>query len=419
MQTPPKNNVPPSGRKSSRHHKSRNEQSAAQSDNDTLLVPPQAGDQTPSKKNRKSRKASNARRNGVQSDIGEVVDYQAQRSAAQQDRTKKTPAKAISDAYAGPTFHQSPAASVLPMPSFLSKSVPNKAINPTVEPADIPAKAHNEVGKELAEARETTPLDFLFDAARQARGTPNGASPARMLSPQSQSPVVTPSARREENDFPFEFEGEEPKSVYSTPLNQRLAASRTPQSVSEGGRSLTEEERRAKTTALKKALLDPDDAQLGPAFSDSNPFNARNVSTGTVPARHSSNPSTPNANGQYTSQNNYFPYGIQNSPTRNFATQASNRPPSSGLRNVYKPAEAATLSPPPTTMPDQRTSTARHPVLQPQRPATNFGAIYGSPNHTRPQSEGSQERHNSKPSLEQGLDDLRKALNMNFMGQAS
>lgn len=424
MQTPQKNSAPQSVRKASKQHKPGTEQKAAQSDNDVLLVIPPLADeeQTTPKRTKKSRKTSNARRNGIHSDIGEMAEYQGQRPNSQHDRIKKTPAKVISDAYAGPTFHQSPAASALPMPSFLSKSVPNNAISTISETAGDTAEVRKEAAKDIEEKRDSTPLDFLFDAARQARGTPSGASPARLLSPQNQSPATTPAARREETDFPFEFEREEPKSVYATPFSQRLAASRTPQSTSEGGQSLTEEERRAKTAALKKALLNPSNDQLGPTFNDSNPFNAKNAPVSTNPPRHASNPSTPYTNGYYPSQNSYFQYGAQNSPTRNFTTaQNNNRPPSSGLRNVYNPMGTAPLSPPPTTMPEQRISTTRSPPVQPPRAALNFGAIYGnsSQTHSRPQSEGSQHGHNSKPSLEQGLDDLRKALNMSYLGQAS
>ncbi|KAK5098802.1 hypothetical protein LTS08_006180 [Lithohypha guttulata] len=415
MQTPQKDEPQPGARRSSKQHRPRTEHKV-QSDNDITQVNQQEGELTPSKKNRKPRKASNARKNGVQSDVGETID-QGQRHGNYHDRNKKTPAKAIrSDAYAGPTFHQSPAASALPMPSFLSRSVPNNApVSTITETADGSSDAKEEAVADIEERREATPLDWMFNAARQARVTPDEASPARRLSPSNQSPTI----RREDTDFPFELDAiQDKRPNQSTPFSQLLAASRTPQSVSEGGQSLTDEERKAKTAALKKALLNAGNEQQILPANDSNPFNAKNAPANSYTPRHTSNPSTPSyTNGYGPGQNShYFQYAPQGSPTRNFTSQTTNRPPSSGLRNVYNPAMAPPLSPPPTTMPEQRISTARSPQPQPAR-ALNFGAIYGT-TPSRPQSEGNQHGHNSKPSLEQGLDDLKRALNMNFFGQA-
>ena len=414
MQTPQKN-APQSARRSSKQPQPQPQQhqgpksevhKSVQSDNDAYLVSGQEGDQTPSRKNRKPRKKSNARKNGVQSDVGEMIEIHTHATA----RTKHTPAKAIkSDAYAGPTFHQSPAASALPMPSFLSRSVPNS--NPLVTVAaaadgtlDNSQAVNQDVAKELEDKRESTPLDWMFDAARQSKTTPNGInSTGRVQTPNSQSPAP----RREDSEFPFAFDvPEESGSVYSTPLTHRLAASKSPQPVSADIRPMTEEQRRAKSDALKKALMNsPPPTELGPAFNENNPFNARSV-------QHASNPATPTySTGYGQPQNNYFQYGQQ----WNNNHQQPQRPPSSGLRNVYDPGFRAPLSPPNTGQ-DSRISTTRSPQAQPAR-ALNFGAIYGG-SASRPQSEGNPIGHNSKPSLEQGLDDLKKALNMNFMGQA-
>ena len=417
MQTPQKN-APQSARRSSKQQRPKTEgQQSAQSDNDAYLVAPQEGDQTPSTKKRQPRKKSNARKNGVQSDVGEMADNQGSRHFSHSERVRQTPAKAVkSDAYAGPTFHQSPAASALPMPSFLSRSVPSSAAISTIsETADGSSDAKQEAAKEMEKQRETTPRDWMFDAARQAKGTPNGASPARMLSPRNGTPVASPAARREEADFPFELDGEdEPDPVYTTPLSHRFAASRSPPANPEGGQLLTEEERKAKTAALKKALLKSaaNPETPAPAFNDGNPFNAKNVTP--TPPRHTSNPSTPTyMNGYNSNQNNhYFQQYAPQSPSRNFTTQPVNRPQSSGLRNVYDPTRAPPMSPP-ATISEQRISTARSPP--PAKPL-NFESIYGQT--SRPSSEGNIYGHNSKPSLEQGLDDLKKALNMDFLGRA-
>lgn len=452
MQTPQKT-APPSARRSSKQQKMLADQKAVQSDNDAYLIAAQDGDQTPSRKKRQPRKKSNARKNGVQSDIGEFQEHEpSQRQSSLPAKSKSTPAKAIkNDAYAGPTFHQSPAASALPMPTFFSKSAPrNTAAATIVETTDGSSDAREQVGQAIEEKRDPTPLDWIFDAARQAKGTPNGVSPARMISPLSGSPGPGPGVRREETDFPFELEEPEQNtntSANSTPFSQRLAASVTPHSTSEGGLSMTEEERRAKTAALKKALMNnasPVQSPLRSPFKDDNPFNARNAPANAIfPPRHTSNPATPTyQNGYPGAHNNQYFQHKSPSPNRNFtgAPQPthSGRPPSSNLRNVYDPlpGDPTSLSPsttapqpavpppqatpvsPPNTAPMPRISTARSPE-QPRRPL-NFEAIYGATSGSRPSSEGNARGagHNSKPSLEQGLDDLKKALNMNFFGNA-
>lgn len=415
MQTPQKNQ-PHHPRTSSKQHKTQprsDVQRNVQSDNDAYQTFAQDGEHTPSRKNKKTRKRSNAKKSGAQSDVGEMGEPPVPRHHSHTQRIKATPVKDLQDqAYAGPTFHQSPAPSALPMPSFYSVSVPNNApISTITETTDGTFDLKPEEKLELEEARETTPLDFLFNAARQARSTPNGIDPARLYSPQSGSPAQrSPAVRDGDTDFPFEFDAVDdsrPKS--STPFSQRLAASKTPKSTSEGGVTLTDEERQAKTAALKKALMPSvnNEAKLGPAFNDSNPFNAKNAPTPS-PQRQSSSPSTPSqSNGYPTGPNSqYFAFG-SNSPTRNYTPQTTSRTASSNLRHVYSPS-AVPMSPP-STAPGQRISTARSPPPQRQ---LNFEAIYGGT--ARPQSEGNPVGHNPKPSLEQGLDDLRKALNMNF-----
>lgn len=415
MQTPQKPQ-PHHPRTSSKQHKTQprpDVQRNVQSDNDVYQISAQDGEQTPSRKNKKTRKRSNAKKNGAQSDVGEVGEVPVPRHHNHIQRTRATPMKDLQDqAYAGPTFHQSPAPSALPMPSFYSASVPTGATISTInETTDGAFDIKPQEKLHLEEARETTPLDFLFNAARQARTTPNGIDHARLHTPQSGSPAQrSPAIRDGDTDFPFEFDAvDDARLKNTTPFSQRLAASKTPKSTSEGGVTMTDEERQAKTAALKKALMPSttSEAKLGPAFNDSNPFNAKNAPT--PPAQsQTSIPSTPSQSNAYPSGPNpqYFGFG-SNSPTRNFTPQTSSRNPSSNLRHVYSPGPIP-MSPPSTT-PGQRISTARSPPPQRQ---LNFEAIYGGT--PRPQSEGNPVGHNPKPSLEQGLDDLRKALNMNF-----
>ncbi|KAJ9650634.1 hypothetical protein H2198_010072 [Neophaeococcomyces mojaviensis] len=416
MHTPQKD-VPQSARRSSRHHRLRNNsdvQRNVQSDNDAYQAVAQEGDQTPSRKNRQPRKKSNAKRNGVQSDVGEAGETMIPRPASHGERPKFTPAKNIkSDAYAGATFQQSPAASALPIPSFYSRSMPNNATISTIaETTDDSAELKDEDDKQPVAKKELTAIEKMLKAAEDARisqNTPNGASPARFLSPPSGSPASRSPGPRdgEAADFPFELE--DSPSIYSTPLTQRFAAERSPESTSQGGPTMSEAERRAKTAALKQALMKtPGSEDLGPAFNDANPFNARNIQPRPdFTPRHTSNPVTPTyQNGYASGYNQYSPYQ-PHSPSRNASAQTNSRPTSSSLRNIYDPNNAP-LSPPQTDT-TQRISTTR--PTPPLARTHNFGAIYGQT--SRPASEGiSGAYHNSKPSLEKGLDDLRKALNV-------
>ncbi|KAL9126915.1 MAG: hypothetical protein Q9217_004110 [Psora testacea] len=96
-----------------------------------------------------------------------------------------------SKAYAGPTFHASPAASSLPLPKFFSKSVPNAdkttslkrmleqdSLESTSDSEDSPLQdmASPSQGRQ---GREESPLDIFFQADKDAKakgslGIPNG-----------------------------------------------------------------------------------------------------------------------------------------------------------------------------------------------------------------------------------------------------
>ena len=116
-----------------------------------------------------------------------------------------TPAK--STAYAGPTFHASPAASSLPIPKIFSKSVPaatsqsslqarlekedddtsNKSESPPQETA-YPSIASSATSADPAVTQNTdSPLDFFFKADREEKSKVNGTT----LSSTPKSKVVS------------------------------------------------------------------------------------------------------------------------------------------------------------------------------------------------------------------------------------
>lgn len=115
------------------------------------------------------------------------------------DNVSATPAK-VQAAYAGPTFHASPAPSALPMPKFLSKSVPAKpraapptsadegsdsASSPTPSPPS-PSRAPISVPPR----HEDSPLDMLFRADRAEKARNGSGSPASAIISNSPSQSV-------------------------------------------------------------------------------------------------------------------------------------------------------------------------------------------------------------------------------------
>ncbi|ORY16072.1 hypothetical protein BCR34DRAFT_476781 [Clohesyomyces aquaticus] len=100
-----------------------------------------------------------------------------------------TPAKP-QGAYAGPTFHASPAPSALPIPKFLSKSVPAKSRpvpglpSPPAEvsgspPSPTPSPpSPSRVPISIPPRNEDSPLDILFKADRAERARVSNLSPA-------------------------------------------------------------------------------------------------------------------------------------------------------------------------------------------------------------------------------------------------
>lgn len=110
---------------------------------------------------------------------------QARFSSVQSPPPASTPMK---QAYAGPTFHASPAASSLPKPKFFSKSVPSATpasslqarldADPNKEQSQTPSPESEDVlepalprPQQAPNAREDSPLDLFFNAhrAEQAR----------------------------------------------------------------------------------------------------------------------------------------------------------------------------------------------------------------------------------------------------------
>ena len=349
----------------------------------------------------------------------------------------------IKQAYAGPTFHSSPAPSALPMPSFYSRSMPSTAPTKTpdiveelgadkaaeVKPEDTTAVQTGETGK-----RESTPLDFLFEAARLARDTPRAESPANRsanLSAPEDSPLRRSPAPREggETVFPFELDGNGSSiasigPVFATPYKERMTALRSSNaSPSISSSALDEDERRNKTEALKQMLMNnaQSSAQRSSSASrhpsdPSNPFNARaldlrNPNAAPHEKRHRSGPSTPVPSSNVSDTHQYF----ASLPPPGHGTRMNgspmHRPASSHLRRQYRvqdhesPAELASdynTSAPPISTARNAAKHTQSPYQSSNNNSTGLPRTSQNPNHS------------SAHSAQQLEDDLRRVLKLNL-----
>lgn len=294
---------------------------------------------------------------------------------------KTTPLK---QAYAGPTFHSSPAASSLPLPSFYSKSLPTvTASPPPASTFQLDGQANAEVsppststtqldGQASADsdaetlvpirsedsaikAREPSTLDFMFEAARRARSSPRGQSPdfrAGRLSPFDDAPKNgsrTPGESSSDLVFPLELEGNGRRFLpigpaFSTPYKERMEALRASKAQSvTSPQTMDEKERKEKGDALKRLLINASPLR-SPQRSDTNNYfvdrapESQTASQNYQLRRHHSGPSTPYSGNLYASTTSQNLQNIQNMPASTLERDLPiPRPISSRLRREYQP----------------------------------------------------------------------------------
>lgn len=255
-------------------------------------------------------------------------------------------------AYAGPTFHASPAPSALPIPSFYSKSVPEspglKGIKSMRETplSDSPTPAA--VSSNAPFHREESPLDVFFKADREEKARARSASSTQKSSaatgpfqPPSVSPRTsqTPPAltsqdrprrtNRTSSSGMFTMELDGPASpgapygpAFSTPYSERISAARpsnpSPQAPSQNA------QRTAKSEALKAYLFS--DSQTSTASpSLAHQYKANEIAA-SVPAVYRNSAAVPR------SQTNNYSFSQDQ--------KASGR--SSGLRQEVTPTRTPT-----------------------------------------------------------------------------
>lgn len=273
---------------------------------------------------------------------------------------KATPLK---QAYAGSTFHSSPAASSLPMPSFYSKSLPTVTASPSMNStAQLNGQEHPDSDTETlvpddsehsaSKGRQPSPLDFMFEAARKARESPKLQSPdcrAGRLSPFDDIPKNrsrTPNDNSSESVFPFELDGNGGRSLpigpsFATPYKDRMEALRSPKVQSNNlSQNLDEKERKEKSEALKRMLINasplrsPHKPDMNSYFPD-RAAETQSASPNLQRSRHQSGPPTPQSGIQHSPVPRHYSQNMpDNTQERDPPIQ---RPVSSHLRREFQP----------------------------------------------------------------------------------
>ena len=182
-------------------------------------------------------------------------------------RPNVTPVKA----YAGPTFHASPAASSLPIPKFLSRSVPNvdktsslkvmmqqEAVDTTSESDNSPSLQKSQPIRENG-AQEASPLDIFFQADRdsKAKGQSGDSAGSNDMRSESKNGFRHHSRQLTDNSlgglFPLEMDGANPRTPDSTIDNEPFTPALKPMTKVDS----KDDERKAQTLELQKLLYSP------------------------------------------------------------------------------------------------------------------------------------------------------------------
>ncbi|EOA89284.1 uncharacterized protein SETTUDRAFT_147665 [Exserohilum turcica Et28A] len=263
-----------------------------------------------------------------------------------------TPVK-IQAAYAGPTFHASPAPSALPIPKFLSRSVPAKTRvgPPTPPPEDSsdsgslsPSASPSRAPVAAPPCHQQSPLDLLFraDAAERAsnqHGAPPQHNPFISSNPARSHHLKHDSYHSLSSIFPIELDGES-KHAHMSPPPASQRSLTDPNGVPQlkdaqqqgGGNDVMQDLFSRLSMSQKKptAATPPMPGAQGPlgpqAHQSPSPFH-----DGRSLVRSASGPTTPQA--QPTNQESTdFYYGNRNLSPLFKAAQGDSTKRNSGLR---------------------------------------------------------------------------------------
>lgn len=346
-----------------------------------------------------------------------------------------TPVK--SQAYAGPTFHASPAASALPIPKFLSRSVPAKpqpslssppeGFFDTGSPPSHSPPSPTRVPVSESRGPRGVGLEQLFMADREEKarsaGSNHGAVPALNspvnFVPQSARQHVNQNSNNSPGMFPIELDSESlhqqisPPPVSLSGQRSTTAPSRIPQAGLMGmdhHGDPTVQEILARVSYSQQKPVDytpPRTADRLPSEPSSRHHTPSPFHTGS-PYRSASGPTTPAPSAQEHPAD--FFYGNRNlSPMFKAAQNNSGTKRNSGLR-MELTADSPVLSPmgpfPPANtrpLPDARHAPNNIPrdvfgaPTSPRRGSMpNMQGAMGSPNKFQPRMQG-RRAHNTRP----------------------
>lgn len=168
------------------------------------------GSQPSQPKPQKSRSATKPRPKNPSASPGPGLSGQGRNTPPQSGQAKSLAATA----YAGATFHASPAPSTLPIPSFLARALDSPSIKDTAranqEPSppatdsEAPTPQHRPLMRDKEVYREESPLDFFFRADRAEKEMARRASSANVLAvnPGPFSPPTEPVSPHEPSTLP-------------------------------------------------------------------------------------------------------------------------------------------------------------------------------------------------------------------------
>jgi hypothetical protein len=348
-------------------------------------------------------------------------------------------------AYAGATFHASPAPSALPIPSFYSKSVPDSPGMKSFKVKDTslsgspntPVPASNTPLQQKSQMqREESPLDFFFRAdreekarAKSASSSQNTATPTGPFNPPGQSPRFsqTPPATGSQNHtsrgskaspsaiFAMELDGEGNTAspigpAFSTPYAERINAARPRQQPSQGAQTALD-----RSEALKAYLFSGQQppSSLTPQV---NPFTASSAFT----APQTSAAASPNSVAPlHHSRGAGYP---QRSHQTNIPLSYDPKPPSYGPRTSGRTSglrQEVTPTRTPTKTPDRNTGYSTSPT-----PSRTYGQSNSSdPNnyigdikpHSSPDGVSTADRNADIQGMEESL---RKILKLDSPGSS-
>ena len=393
-------------------------------------------------------------------------------------RTSNTPGQA----YAGPTFHASPAPSALPMPKFFSKSVPDinrkNSLKAMME-EDLSEKSSEKSEESPTitsgqraggrQAREESPLDIFFKADREEKDRRRqdsendmaarslGAGHSRAANALVQGQTTSPQHHTRHHSrhptdssvgglFTMEMDGAASPSnanspAFPVPYHNSEDITR-PGSAPSHFTAISdhdEEQRKAKTQALKKLLLSPPAQHLK---SSSLRSSAPDSGSGTEPSlspspsprrpppsRNTSGPfaagpaTTPPSTGSHINHHASFPF-LQQSLAATANGSPRPRPPSSNLRQEVTPSTTPVRAEPPalpSTPTPSRTSNAYVPTTMVQNnhnvqlnsSTASLATTYASGQSFNNGSTFPTREVSSVKSME---DDLRRILKLDILG---